>query len=222
MDPVIAEINDLCKTPRYYRWADKMVRLRLAFWHWMGWRLWQRRSAPLWNAPILLFGWSENFRHQGPEHGHIDNYKRLADCTNNKEVCLTVLRAHSRESHLRYLRSLEADLADAAQEQEGDGADESVTASAVDREGEAGACELWPPGSDTQHFIPYTLGNRTSRASRSMISYLISYDIISYICRNSKQRCIPSLCLQGELGCVSSQASPLGYPSRATRCRLCR
>ena len=33
MDPVIAEINDLCKTPRYYRWADKMVCLGLAFWH---------------------------------------------------------------------------------------------------------------------------------------------------------------------------------------------
>ena len=33
MDLVITEINDLCKTPRYYRWADKMVRLGLAFWH---------------------------------------------------------------------------------------------------------------------------------------------------------------------------------------------
>ena len=33
MDPVIAEINELCKTARYYRWADKMVRLGLAFWH---------------------------------------------------------------------------------------------------------------------------------------------------------------------------------------------
>ncbi len=35
MDPVIAEIqvNDLCKTLRYYRWVDKMVRLGLAFWH---------------------------------------------------------------------------------------------------------------------------------------------------------------------------------------------
>ena len=44
---------------------------------------------------ILLFGWSENFRvsHQGPEHGHIDNCKRLENCTNNKEVYLTVLRA---------------------------------------------------------------------------------------------------------------------------------
>jgi hypothetical protein len=91
---------------------------------------------------ILLFGWIENFSHQGPEHGHIDNCKCLADCTNNKEVYLTVLRAHSREGHLQYLRSLEADLADAAQEEEGDGAKKSVAASAVDGEGNAGACEL--------------------------------------------------------------------------------
>ncbi len=28
----------------------------------------------------------ENFSHQGPEHWHIDNCKRLANCTNNKEV----------------------------------------------------------------------------------------------------------------------------------------
>jgi hypothetical protein len=70
-----------------------------------------------------------------------DNCKRLADCTNNKEVYLTILQAHSREGHLQYLRSLEADLADAAQE-EGDGAKESVAASAVDKEGEPGACEL--------------------------------------------------------------------------------
>jgi hypothetical protein len=27
----------------------------------------------------LLFGWSENFSHQGPEHGHIDNCKCLAN-----------------------------------------------------------------------------------------------------------------------------------------------
>ncbi len=75
---------------------------------------------------------------------HIDYCKRLADCTNNKEVYLTVRRAHSREGHLQYLKSQEADLADAAQE-EGDGAEESVAASAssaVDMEGEAGACEL--------------------------------------------------------------------------------
>jgi hypothetical protein len=33
MDQVIAEINDLCKTPRYYRRADELVHLVLAFWH---------------------------------------------------------------------------------------------------------------------------------------------------------------------------------------------
>ena len=38
-------------------------------------------------------------------------------------------------------RSLEADLADAAQEEDDD-AQESAVASAVDKEGEAGACEL--------------------------------------------------------------------------------
>jgi hypothetical protein len=31
MDPVIAEINGLCKTVRYYRWEDKLVRLGCAF-----------------------------------------------------------------------------------------------------------------------------------------------------------------------------------------------
>jgi len=93
---------------------------------------------------ILLFGWSENFSHQGPEHGHIDNCKKLANCTNNKEVYLTVLRAHSREGHLQYLRSLEADLADAEQD-EGEVAEESASTSTVDKECEAGAS--W--GSDT-------------------------------------------------------------------------
>ncbi len=33
MDSVIAEINKLCKIPRYYRWADKFVRLVQALWH---------------------------------------------------------------------------------------------------------------------------------------------------------------------------------------------
>jgi hypothetical protein len=52
-----------------------------------------------------------------------------------------VHNAHSREGHLQYLLSLEADLADAAQE-EGDGAEESVPASAVEKECDAVACEL--------------------------------------------------------------------------------
>jgi hypothetical protein len=106
-----------------------------------GWNFEKAHSILHKARDILLFGWSENFAHQGPEHGHIDNCKRLASCTNNKEVYLTVLRAHSREGHLQYLRSLEADLADTVQD-EGDGAEESVSASSLDKEHEAGACEL--------------------------------------------------------------------------------
>jgi hypothetical protein len=58
-------------------------------------------------------------------------------------VFLTVLRAHSREGHLQYLQSLEADLFNAAQI-ENDGAEESesVPGSSLDKEGDAGACEL--------------------------------------------------------------------------------
>ncbi len=56
-------------------------------------------------------------------------------------VYLTVLWAHSSEGHLQYLLSLEADLADAAQD-EGDGTDESVAATSNEKGGEAGACEL--------------------------------------------------------------------------------
>jgi hypothetical protein len=33
MDPVITEINKLCKTARYYRWAGKLGSLGMAFWH---------------------------------------------------------------------------------------------------------------------------------------------------------------------------------------------
>jgi hypothetical protein len=104
---------------------------------------------------ILLFGWSENFGHQGPEHGNIDNCKKLANCTNNKDVYLTVLRAHAREGHLQYLRSLEADLADAEQD-EGDDAGESVPASSIDKEVKL-VLVSW--GSDTRHCNHYTLGS---------------------------------------------------------------
>ena len=35
---------------------------------------------------LILFGWSENFSTQGPEHCHIDFVKKIANCTNNKEA----------------------------------------------------------------------------------------------------------------------------------------
>jgi hypothetical protein len=120
---------------------------------------------------ILLFGWSENFGHQGPEHGHIDNCKKLANCTNNKEVYLTVLRAHSHEGHLQYLRSLDADLADAAQEEGDGGAEESVPASSIDREGEAGACELWIRYPTLQSIY-------AGKQNKQCILVIIIYDIM--------------------------------------------
>ena len=60
---------------------------------------------------LLLFGWSENFSTQGPEHNHIDFCKKVAACTNNKDVFLCILRHHVREGHLQYLQKLQADLA---------------------------------------------------------------------------------------------------------------
>ena len=129
---------------------------------------------------ILLFGWSENFSHQGPEHGHIDNCKRLENCTNNKEVYLTVLRAHSREGHLQYLRSLEADLADAAQE-EGDGAEESVAASAVDKECEAVACELGIRYPTLQSIYAGKLNKQSIQVNIIHDIMFLLYDIMSYI-----------------------------------------
>ncbi len=59
---------------------------------------------------LILFSWSEHFSTQGPEHCHIDFVKKIAHCTNNKEVFLTILRHHVREGRLPYLNQLRADL----------------------------------------------------------------------------------------------------------------
>ena len=67
---------------------------------------------------LLLFGWSENTSTQGPEHCHIDFCKKVAACTNNKDVFLTILRHHVREGHLQYLQKLQADLAGCDDESE--------------------------------------------------------------------------------------------------------
>ena len=61
---------------------------------------------------IILFGWTENFSTQGPEHCHIEFCKTIAGCTNNKDIFLTILRWHVRAAHLQFLRALESDLAD--------------------------------------------------------------------------------------------------------------
>ena len=69
---------------------------------------------------------------------------------------------------MQELRSLEVDLADAAQE-EGDGAEESVSAAAVDKECEASACELGIPYPTLQSIYAGKLNKQSIQV------YIISY-----------------------------------------------
>ena len=74
---------------------------------------------------------------------HIDNIKRLAGCINNKEVYLSVLKAHARAGHLSYLKSLDEDLVDAAaEEHDAPEEDEHLTGAKVDTLVETGSSEL--------------------------------------------------------------------------------
>ena len=75
-----------------------------------GWKFEKAHSILHKVRELILFGWSENFSTQGPEHCHIDFIKNIGHCTNNKEVFLTILRHHVREGHLQYLIQLRADL----------------------------------------------------------------------------------------------------------------
>ena len=75
-----------------------------------GWKFEKAHSILHKVRELILFGWSENFSTQGPEHCHIDFVKKIAHCTNNKEVFLTIIRHHVREGHLQYLAQLRADL----------------------------------------------------------------------------------------------------------------
>ena len=65
-----------------------------------------------------MFGWTENFNTQAPEHCHIDFVKSVAGCTNNKDVFLTILRYHIREGMLQYLRTLNEDLLELGEPEE--------------------------------------------------------------------------------------------------------
>ena len=57
-----------------------------------------------------MFGLTENFNIQAQEHCHIDFVKSVAECTNNKDVFLTVFSYHVRYAMIRYLRTLNEDL----------------------------------------------------------------------------------------------------------------
>jgi len=108
-----------------------------------GWNFEKPHSVVHKVRDIIMLGWSEIFGHQGPEHGHIDNIKRLAGCVNNKEVYLTVLKTHARAGHLSYLRTLEADLADAATAEDDASEEEDHPSGAkIDSLVETGSSEL--------------------------------------------------------------------------------
>ena len=124
-----------------------------------GWKIEKAHSILHKAREIIMFGWSENFstqvynmlynilcyilirtacRSQGPEHCHIDFIKNLADCTNNKDVFLTILRWHVRAGHIQYLRNLQTDLEDA----DGEGDDDlDINPLIADRD-DGISCEL--------------------------------------------------------------------------------
>ena len=104
-----------------------------------GWNFEKPNSVVHKVRDIIFLGWSEIC----PEHGHIDNIKRLAGCINNKEVYLMVLKAHARAGHLSYLKSLDEDLADAAaKEHDAPEEDGHPTGAKVDTLVETGSSEL--------------------------------------------------------------------------------
>ena len=109
----------------------------------LGWNFEKPHSVVHKVRDIILLGWSEIFGHQGPEHGHINNIKRLAGCVNNKEVYLSVLKAHARAGHLSYLQGLEEDLKDAAaEEDEAPREEDPVTDEQLETMVETGSSEL--------------------------------------------------------------------------------
>ena len=89
-----------------------------------------------------MFGWTENCSTQGPEHCHIEFCKDLEDCTNNKDIFLTLLRWHVRAAHLQYLRTLEVDMADTGDHHDDDDVGLSVITGFEADKNDGISCEL--------------------------------------------------------------------------------
>jgi hypothetical protein len=125
-----------------------------------GWKIEKAHSILHKAREIIMFGWSENFStqvyntlynmlyddamttacpFQGPEHCHIDFLKDLGECTNNKDVFLTILRWHVRSGHIQYLRTLQTDLEDADRDDDDDDID--ITPIIADKD-DGISCEL--------------------------------------------------------------------------------
>ncbi len=50
-----------------------------------GWKFEKAHSILHKVRELILFGWSESFSTQGPEHCHIDFVKKIAHCTNRRK-----------------------------------------------------------------------------------------------------------------------------------------
>ncbi len=140
---------------------------------------------------------------------------------------LTVLRAHSREGHLQYLQSLEADLFNAAQiEDDGAEESESVPGSSIDKEGEAGACEL---GIRYPKLQAIYAGKLNKQSIQVISTYDIIYNVIcSYMIyagelnailesnvvpnHNGKGQLRTFCCIQWECGLYSGRPKARCYP----------
>ena len=59
---------------------------------------------------IVMWGNSDNTSCQGPEHAHIDLIKAIAECTNNKDVFMCILRFHARKGYLQHYESILKEL----------------------------------------------------------------------------------------------------------------
>ena len=77
-----------------------------------GWKFEKAHSILHKVCEIIMFGWTENFSTQGPERCHIDFCKKVAKCTNQKEMFMCLMRHHIREGHMQYLDRLYTDVAD--------------------------------------------------------------------------------------------------------------
>lgn len=114
---------------------------------------------------------------QGPEHCHIDFCKRLAACTNNKDVFLTILRCHVREGHLQYIRMMETDVNDCALElgtdlQDEDEAVPSLGSRPVDKN-DSISCDLGIRYPTLQSILSGKKNIQTTQVHTQQIHYIV-------------------------------------------------
>jgi hypothetical protein len=158
-----------------------------------GWKFEKAHSVLHKVRELVLVDWSENFSTQGPEHCHLDFVKKIAHCTNNKEVFLTIRCHHVREGHLQYLNQLRADLYAQDNDEIDETFDSHDSKAAESARNDSLPCELglrYPllqsimagrRNHQTQHVKTYRIRYQiqyNKRYSKFSISYTIFYTIL--------------------------------------------